>query len=127
MLRQLFCRLKDLAAENTFEIVHWNHFLRIDFFHLFSGAHQRYNILQILIDCTLQKIYLSMNRGSVINEIIHRLSRDPAFRTVKRSLLTVPVVNMPRQIRLRCELERAYFAAIKTFLHNVFLSRFFKS
>lgn len=49
MLRQFFCCVEDLAAENTFEIVHRNHFLRINFFHLFSGAHQRYNILQVCI------------------------------------------------------------------------------
>ena len=47
MLCKLLCCLKDLAAENTLEIVHWNHFLRIHFFHLFSGTHERHYILQI--------------------------------------------------------------------------------
>ena len=53
----------------------------------------------------------------MINKIIHRLSCYPAFRAVKRSLLTMPVVNMSRQVWLRCQLERAYFAAVKTFFH----------
>ena len=42
---ELFGCLENLAAEDALEVVHWNHFLRIDFFHLLSGAHQGRDVL----------------------------------------------------------------------------------